>query len=468
MKKFLIVLIICVFNLQNAQIAIPIFKENKEVFGYATFKPVSKASKNYIYKMEIQDVNLNKINEVLLKTDFKVLSFDLCFNGKKLLIECFDYDDYKTLLKDFRYFIYDIKENKISECLQMDFAKENRNNIVQKSFPINEKGFTFFFTNGSKQETTVYSINNENEKISENAIYFLNEKNKRTYYQYLRSGTSDNIMVHCFFDNTVRLDGSYQLLFYNSGELLKTIKLSNGNKRELPKSIIVKDKEVFVFGDTYTFINNNLQYDGFFLLKYDSQGNEISNKTITWNDLKPFIKINEHGIVENLGSIYSHEFKIDKTSNHIILVGETFQRRPSKINDMIFLDFDESFELKAVKNFNKTFSRSNTGLNYGNPLAEGTDLKALNYFDYEFSNDLVKNNGLAFFFKNTDQKDGLFTNGKYNYGIISYKNNEFSRDDINFTSQNYSYLLPSKPGYFLIYELQKDENVEKRIEKINN
>lgn len=469
MKKFLLFIVIFLFNFENAQVAIPIFKENKEIFGYATFTTVSKERKQFIYQLEIQDLNLNKINEVLLKNDLKVTTFNLSYNEDRLFIECFEYYDAGTFLKDFRYFIYDLKTNKISDCLQLNVTKENKNYIIGELFPLNGKGFNLFVRDPQKNETNIYFITNEKEKIWGNPIYFLNEKNKRNYYTYKLSATSENIAVHCFQDD-FRMDALYELLFFNSdsGELKKTIKLENGDKRELPKSIIIKNKEVFVFGDAYTYLKKNWQYDGFFLKKYDPEGNEISGKTVTWNDLKPFIKIDEEGIVEDLGYIYSHEFKIDDESGHIILVGEAFQHSPKKIKDMVFLDFDKNFELKAVKNFSKTSSKSNTGTSYGNPIAEGFFLKKYLFFDYQFSNQLIKNKGLAFFFSNTEQKDGLFTDGKYNYGIISYKNNEFTRDDINFTSKNLSYLLPSKPGYFLIYELQKDETVDMRIEKINN
>lgn len=474
-----------VFNATaHSQLVMAIIDSDKNTFGYLDFKFINpkggseRFSVGYAsplnakeFQVEIQDINLKKVNDVLLKFDAPVSKFLVSYNKSSILILGVPVI-LKGSLNNLSYFIYDLQTNKLSEKYR--FSKDlNDNDVILSIDPIDDKGFIFNIVPPKKNsKIDLYAIDHQNKKMWVNNL--TNSMNgKKVNLVFYDKGFSGNILGTTFSDDAQDLNKKYGLLLINkeNGKEINRQLLDNSEFRYEPVNVCFKNNKILLFGDLYLpgkkIDGKNI---GLFMITADMNGNILERKNQTWEDLKSKIDIENDGYVKNSGYFFPHTYIIDDATNHIILPSEFFSKNSLGmiVTHFYFLDFDENFNLVQTKKvFKSTTQYPVNSMLINSYRAWGNSIKRDGYFDYIFSNELDKKKGIAFYYLDVNKNAGLLRSGEYSFGTVSYIKGKFSNDKIKFTSKNPMGILPSKPGYILVYEETKDRGLEKRIEKIN-
>lgn len=474
-----------VFNATaHSQLVMAIIDSDKNTFGYLDFKFINpkggseKFSVGYAsplnakeFQVEIQDINLKKVNDVLLKFDAPVSKFLVSYNKSSILILGVPVI-LKGSLNNLSYFIYDLQTNKLSE--KYGFSKDlNDNDVVLSIDPIDDKGFIFNIVPPKKNsKIDLYAIDHQNKKMWVNNL--TNSMNgKKVDLVFYDKGSSGNIFGTTFSDDAQDLNKKYGLLLINkeNGKEINRQLLDNSEFRYEPVNVSFKNNKILLFGDLYLPGKKiDGKNSGLFMITADMNGNILERKNQTWEDLKSKIDIENDGYVKNSGYFFPHTYIIDDATNHIILPSEFFSKSGLGmiVTHFYFLDFDENFNLiQTNKVFKSTTQYPVNSMLTNSYRAWGNSIKRDGYFDYIFSNELDKKKGIAFYYLDVNKNAGLLRSGEYSFGTVSYIKGKFSNDKIKFTSKNPMGILPSKPGYILVYEETKDRGLEKRIEKIN-
>lgn len=474
--------IIFYFNAPS-QLVKTIIDSDKNTFGYLDFNFINPkgGSERFTvgyanplnakeFQVEVQDVNLKKVNDILLKFEAPVSKFLVSYNKSSILILGVPVF-LKGSLNNLSYYIYDLQTNTLSE--RYTFSKElNVNDVVLSIEPINDRGFIFSIVPPKKNsKIDLYAVDNQNKKLwANNLTNSMNGKNEDlVFYQ---KGSSGNIFGITFSDDAQDLNKKYGLLLINkdNGKEINRQLIDNTEFRYEPVNLTFKNNKILLFGDLYPggkkIDGKNI---GLFMITADMSGNITGRKNQTWGDLKSKIDIEKDGYVKNLGYFFTHDYIIDDATNHIIMPSEFFLKSGLGmiVTHLYFLDFDENFNLiQTSRVFKSTTQYPVNSMLTNSYRAWGNSIKREDYFDYLFSNELDKRKGIAFYYLDVNKEVGLFRSGEYSFGTVSYINGKFSNDKIKFTSKNPMGILPSKPGYIVIYEESKENGLEKRIEKI--
>lgn len=302
---------------------------------------------------------------------------------------------------------------------------------------------------------------------------FTNEINgKKKDIIFYHSGSAGNMYGLTFSDDWEDEQKQYGLLLVNkdNGEEINRQLIDTPENRYEPKNITFKDGKIFMFGDVFPA---KAKFDGkkagLFMIKADLEGNILTRKSQSWDNMRPMIDLDKNGLVKNKGYFYSHDFIFDDTTNHIIMPSEFFMKNGLliSIGHLFFLEFDENFNLLKTNTVIKNLRPYSEGASLTNNIQTwGYSIKNSGEFDYMFNNELDRGKGTVFYYASTDKQADLFRKGEYTFGTVSYIDGKFSNDKINFTSKNIMKILPNKPGYILLFE-ESEKGFEKRIEKIN-
>ncbi len=482
MKKFY--LLVMLFAMVTSYFGQQTFalKDNKnEVFGYAEISGIN-GKKDYFLnglgesnlrtkniKLVLKDINLNKIDDMLLKFEVEMQDFKILYNKNSFLITGKSMEKGKCLNCN-QYFIYDLKTNKLSKLLNIPTNVVGESYAFYNIFPIENVGYLFFGSNTKSSGNYInYAIDDTGKEL------YTNIKNnsiidKQKSFIIKNNRLDKNVLSIIYMDDGNSSKVRYHLLIIDTstGKQIKDVLLDDDKYRYEPKTLTIKNEKIYIFGDVYN-AGKKLEGDsvGFFMTTADKHGEIIDKKLVPFSDLKIKLDIDKNGEIKNSGFIYAHEFVMDDTSKNIVMAGEYFKSITggTSLGNLIFLEFNENFEFKNKQEIVKThnsFARIN-----GKSREVGFMLKEYGYLDYMFSDILDKNRGLTFFYANITSK-GLFKVTEYNYGTVVYTDGLYkSNNIIKFNSKIPMQLLPSKPGYFLLLQLNEKGETEKRIEKIN-
>ena len=247
-----------VFNATaHSQLVMAIIDSDKNTFGYLDFKFINpkggseRFSVGYAsplnakeFQVEIQDINLKKVNDVLLKFDAPVSKFLVSYNKSSILILGVPVI-LKGSLNNLSYFIYDLQTNKLSEKYR--FSKDlNDNDVILSIDPIDDKGFIFNIVPPKKNsKIDLYAIDHQNKKMWVNNL--TNSMNgKKVNLVFYDKGFSGNILGTTFSDDAQDLNKKYGLLLINkeNGKEINRQLLDNSEFRYEPVNVCFKNNKI--------------------------------------------------------------------------------------------------------------------------------------------------------------------------------------------------------------------------------
>jgi hypothetical protein len=480
MKKIIITLCLSFFtNFIFSQVFSVYDSKNSEIYGYVVFEEIERVDRrNNQYLATLLDINLNRVSQIRFTDGNDVKIGNIRYNGKTIYFEVIPKKSNRSSIasRDFTFRIIDLKENSISGSYKL--PKVDKNLYVRGSYPIQDKGYGLILRNFKTQVNQFYAFSNTNQTLY-NSFPYGNPKKKREL-EHIRVGDiRDNLLVtiNRKWPNRRSKDAKTSLLYIDlfTGNTIKEIDFDNENFNVEISDVHIFDENTVVYGDTYAKRDrfDSGKTSGLYKAVTSHNGDLIKEKALAWSDLQSKIDIKEGGFVSNKGFIYTHAYVLDKHTNHTIVVGEYIRGSISSVSvrDMVFLDFNEDFELHQVFEVEKRQSTLNLGgLKLGGSRQFANTLKANNYFDYRFYNPLENESGLSFFYFNVE-KLFLIGSSSFSHGIVVYKDGNFTANSLKWETSiwrnEFLNLLPSKPGYFLLSKRSKDKILENRLERID-
>lgn len=481
MKKIIFTLWLCLCtNLIFSQINPVYDTKTDEIYGYISFGLVEKVDKKQsLFLVSLLDVNLNQVSETTFTDNSSSRLGQIHYNGSSIYFEILPGtvigENFPTT--SFSYRIYDLKQNKVSEK-RMLATQEKGLNVIG-SYPIQDVGYAVITKHNKTHVTNLVAFSEANKPLYSTYPYG-NPKKKKAVETLKIGDIHKGVLATINFkwekEKSKKPNTVLMLIDITNGNTIKEISFDNANFNMEITNVKLTDDKVFVFGDTYEKKQavSGGRTAGMMKAVLDIHGNIITQKELVWADLQSKIDgIKEGGFVKKNGFIYTHSYVFDKTTKHTIVVGEYIKGDPFGITvkDMIFLDFDEQFNLHQVFEVEKKGAVMGFGgdLKFGSSRDYIYSLKRLNYFGYSFHNHLEQESGLSFFYHNTE-KTG-FSKLSYTHGMVVYKDGKFSANkfqwDTNRRENEIFKLYPSKPGYFLLSRSGKDIKRENRLERID-
>lgn len=452
--------------------------ENNEIYGYVVFNIVEKVDKKHnLYLANLLDANLNQVAQSTFTGEDNAKVGKVHYNGNSIYFEVIPKSaDIKSVAsKDFTYHIYNLKTNKVSKGFKL--PKVDKNIFVRGSYPVHGHGFGIMIRNFKSQVNEFYAVDDQNGLLYKSFPYGNPKKKKET--EHIVVGDIQNGLLASIskkYPHKRSNDPKTTLLLNNAitGEKVGEVSLDTDGFDIYLSNVQIGEDKIFVFGDLYEK-RKKLSSDktaGLFKAELDHQGNVLKENSVVWADLQSKIDIKEGGFVKNKGFIYTHDYVWDKETDHTIVVGEYIKGALSSVSveDLIFLDFDEKFNLVHV--FEVPTKKAVLHLNsikLGGSRDFANMLRDYNYFDYRFSNFLENETGLSFFYFNLE-KVRLFS-GDFSHGMVVYKDGKFTANklkwDTSVWKKEYLNLLPAKPGYILLSKISKDRILENRLERLD-
>lgn len=479
MKKIILVIAVCLYTSLMFSKVFPVYDVQKdEIYGYLIFSLIEQTDKNTnLYMVSLLDVNLNGVAQATFTDGKRIGIGNIRYNGKTIFFEILPEVSRTTAnSRDYSYRIYHLKENRISERYELPEELQHRQTYIRGGYPIQDVGYGIIIRDFKRQINRLYAISDANNLVYETFPY--GSEKKRETEHLVVGDILDNILaiISTRYDRPKSKDPYTTLLLVdvNTGKTIKEVSFDTKTYDMDITNIQIADGKVIVYGDTYLKKHTipSGKTAGMFKAETDLQGNKNKQKELVWADFQSKIDIKEGGFVRKKGYIYTHSYVFDKETKHTIAVGEYIEGalKSVKVEDMVFLDFDENFNLAQVFEVETVKSTLQLdGIKFGGSRGYGGILKNYNYFDYRFYNFLENESGLTFYYFNLE-KLRLFKRS-FSHGVVVYKNGKFSNNklewDLNMWKQEYLELLPSKPGYILLSKVNKDKILENRLEKID-
>lgn len=479
MRNTITTLLFCLLaNFAFSQV-ITIYDETRqEVHGYAIFEKLERIKKREnLYMISFYDVNINPVSQMTFKDHSGSKIGNVHYSAETIYFEMVNtnkpFSRSQIPSNVYSYRLYDLKQNKISD--RYELPVKHKKTFIEGRYSIPGKGFGIMIRDYAKSTNRVYAITNQNEVLYDTYLYDNSKKKRnslRIRIQDQNEGTLANIISN--FPNKKSKHPTYyvQLMNINNGKVINEINLDTEDYKTFLNNAQFNDGYLKVFGDTYR-LNKSIssgKTSGMMRAEISPEGEVVSQKALTWEDLQSKIDIREGGRVKGKGYIFTHDYVYDKSTKHTIVVGEYLYGDPLGVSteNMVFLDFDQDFNLTQTYEVKTKQARLHTGLlkNFDS-RKYGFTLNSHGYFDYRFQVFLENNDGLAFTYFDLE-RSGLFSD-KFTHGIVVYKNGKFTDNKLTWERRNTkenAAILPSKPGYILISERSKDLKVENRLERI--
>lgn len=475
MKKIILTFILTFYaSITFAQVYSVFDYKSNEVYGYIVFELVEKVDKKQsLYIATLLDINLNKVSQATFTDEKDIRIRQVRYNGSSVFFNVLPQGSNKSTNFSFR--IYDLKSNTISPNYTL--PETDKNTYVMGSYPIQNTGYGLIVRNFKTQVNHLYAVTDSNKHIY--TVYpYGNTKKKEAEAIYL-AGIYDNLMItiNRKYPTKKSSDPKTTLLLIDliTGKVTKEISFDNNVFNVDLSNVQITRDNIYVFGDTYEKKKEitSGKTSGLFKAIIDHNGTILSENSLVWADLQSKIDIKEGGFVRNKGYIYTHSYVFDKKTKNTVVVGEYIRGSITSVSvrDLVFMEFDEKFNLNQVFEVEKKQSTLNLGgIKTGGSRQFGGILSQNNYFDYRFYNFLEEESGLSFFYFNTE-KLYLIGSSSFSHGIVVYKDGKFSAEKLKWESSIWKRdrlnLLPSKPGYFLLSKVSKDKVVENRLERID-
>lgn len=477
-------------------------KEGSDVKGYFFFFISDKIDKKTNeYTLRITDNSLKVLKDVKFQDSKHVSIIESSFNGTDLIFLLYNDDE-----NSFEYQVYgaDGKKKhtynrqlskKDERFLKSTYLGMNDDDEQYKGlYPIDGTGFisvtpsredkdyTFqvdYFGTGKRKQWS-YTPTEGGKKFMGD---YLGQFNGVVYIEVLRYGGA--------FDQK---PDSYILgLNIETGKMLFE-KPTDSKYRFYPASLsLVNEGKAYVYGE-YFDLNDNIMKDkskGFAFWGIDEKGKITSEKYLSWDlEMGKYLDVTAKGKISDFGFMYLHQI-IQAADGKIYAIGEGFKKAASalgiastllsggrggtsmakiKVTDMMILTFDQDFNIKGAKVYEKNDNSVELPGGYefvSTPLMG----KMLKYyyggFDYAYTQVNKDLTSFSVCYSDFVREKGSYKGGTFN--SISYADGKFTTDRINTKSDaKFSAVYPSSQGQVLIMDYyKKDKRLEMHIEKLN-
>ena len=476
-------------------------KEGTDVKGYYFFYISDKVDKNTNeYTLRILDNNLKELKEVKFQDSKKTTILESSFNGTDLIFLFYDKDaltfEYQIYgadgkKKPFSYMRELTKKEK--RFLEMSYLSvEDDEQTYKGLYPIDGKGF---ISNMPSREDKDYTFQID---------YFSSEKRKQWTYTPTEGGKrfigdylgSFNGVVYI---QVLRFGGvfdqkpdSYILgLDLETGKKLFE-KPTDGKYRFYPASLsLLNNGNAYLYGEFFD-LNGNISKDkslGFAFWGIDEKGKILSEKYCSWDlELGKFLNVNSKGRIDDFGYMYLHNI-LQTSDGNIYAIGEGYKKTASalgiasklltrgsglstikiKVTDMIMIKFDQNFNVKEAKIYDKNSNsvELQSGMEFVSAPLLGKLVK-YTYGEFDYAYTQTNKDVSSFTVCYSDYVRGKDYKGS-TFNSISYNDGKITTDKINTKSDaNRSWVLPGKQGQVLVLDFyRKDKKVIAHIEKLN-
>jgi hypothetical protein len=476
-------------------------KEGTEVKGYYFFYISDKIDKRTNeYTLRIMDNSLNTLKDIKF-TDSKYVSvLESSFNGTDLIFLFYNSD-----ANTFEYQVYG--------------ADGKKKHIYTRSLTNKEEKYlkTTYLTNSADDEATfkgLYAIegkgfisnmpSREDKDFTFQLDYFSSEKRKQWTYiptegakvsmgEYL--GTFNNTVFLSVLKFTSRMDqnpDSYLVgLDLDNGKKLFE-KQTDGKYRFSPGSMsVLNTGKAYIFGE-YFDLNGKIFKDkslGLAVWGVDEQGKVLNEKYNSWSlEMSKYLEVSSKGKIEDFGYMYVHNI-LQASDGNIYVVGEGYRKAASaggiiatavfgsgvasttkiQVTDMMVLKFDQDFNIKDAKKYEK--NTSNVAIPSGYDFVALPRLgKIIKYymggFDYSYTQ--ANKDYSSFTVCYEDYQRGKDYKG-LTFNALSYNEGKFTTDRINTKSDaSRTYVLQGPQGQVLLVDYyKKEKKIEAHFEKLN-
>lgn len=492
-------------TVENVQKASPrnaaAIKEGSEVKGYYFFFISDKIDKKTNeYTLRITDNTLKILKDVKFQDSKHVYILESSFNGTDLVFLFYNDDD-----NTFDYQVYGADGKKKFNYMRQLTKKEEK--FLERTYlaldddeeqfkglyPIEGTGFisvtpsredrdyTFqvdYFGSGKKKQWSYTPTIGGKKFVGD----YLGTYNGVVYIEVLRFGGA--------FDQK---PDSYILgLNLENGKMLFE-KETDSKYRFYPSSLsVVNEGKSYIYGE-YFDLDANIMKDkskGFAFWNVDEKGKITGEKYVSWElDMSKYLDVSSRGKIEDFGYMYVHQI-VQTADGKIYAIGEGYKKAASalgiasqlltrgnglsmskvQITNMILLNFDQDFNIKGAKIYDK--NKNNIELPGGYEFVSLTLLgKMVKYyyggFDYAYTQMNGDKTSFSVCYSDFVKEKGGYKGGTFN--SITVTDGKVTTDRINTKSDaKFSAIYPSKQGQVLIMDyFKKDKRLEMHIEKLN-
>lgn len=477
-------------------------KEGSDVKGYYFFFISDKIDKKTNeYTLRITDNSLKILKEVKFQDSKHVYILESSFNGTDLIFLFYN-DDENT----FEYQVYGAdgkkkhtynrqlskKEERFLETTYL--ALDDDEETYKGLYPIQGSGFVSVMPSREDKDYT-FQVDFFSTEKKKQWTYIPTEGGKKFVGDYL--GYYKGVV----YIEVLRYGGAFD---QKPDSYILGLNLETGKKlfekptdskfRFYPASLsLVNEGKAYIYGE-YFDVDANIMKDkskGFAFWGIDEKGAITSEKYLSWDiEMAKYLDVTSKGKIADFGFMYLHQF-VQTTDGKIYAIGEGFKKTASalgiasailtkgrggasvtkaKVTDMMVLTFDQDFNIKGAKVYEK--NSNNIELPNGYDFMSTPLLgKLLKYyfggFDYAYTQ--VNNDFTSFsvYYSDFVKEKGSYKGGTFN--SITYTDGKFTTDRINTKSDSkFSAIYPSKQGQVLIMDYyKKDKRLEMHIEKLN-
>ena len=477
-------------------------KEGSDVKGYYFFWFNDKVVKNTSsYALNISDNNLKTLKDIKIEGSKDVSILESAFNGTDLIVLLYD-----AKAKTFEYQIYGADgnkkpfsyhrelSNKEKRYLAMTYlAVDDEDQTFKGLYPIDGKGFISNMPSREDKDYT-FQIDYFSTEKRKQWTYIPTEGGKKFVGDYLGSFNGVVYIEMLRFGSMMdqKPESSIIGLDLETGKQIFE-RATDSKYRFYPASLsLLNDGKAYIYGE-YFDQNANIAKDkslGFAFWGIDEKGKITSEKYCSWSvDMGKYLDVSAKGKIDDFGYMYLHNI-LQTSDGSIFAIGEGYKKVASalgiaskflsrggntasaikiKVTDMIMIKFDQNFNVKEAKIYDK--NSNGIELPGGMEFVSGPLLgKMIKYnyggFDYEYmqTNKDVSSFTVCYsdYVRGKDYKGATFNS-------ISYNDGKLTTDKINTKSSTARYvILPNKQGQVVIVEYNKKEKkIYAHVEKMN-
>lgn len=477
-------------------------KEGTEVKGYTFFFISDKIDKKTNeYTLRITDNNLKLLKDIKFQDSKHVYILESSFNGTDLIFLIYN-DDERT----FEYQVYGAdgkkkhsynrqltkKEEKFLETtyLNMDDDDETYKGL----YPIEKTGFISVMPSREDKDYT-FQVDFFSTEKRKQWTYTPTEGGKRFIGDYL--GQFNGVV----YIEVLRYGGAFD---QKPDSYILGLSLENGKKlfekptdskfRFYPASLsLVNEGKAYIYGE-YFDVDGNIMKDkskGFAFWGIDEKGTVTNEKYLSWDiEMAKYLDVSSKGKIGDFGFMYLHQI-LQTADGKIYAIGEGYKKVASalgiastlltrgrggasmakiKITDMMMLTFDQDFNIKGAKMYEKNSNSVELPSGYefvSTPLIGKMVKYYYGGFDYSYTQVNKDLTSFSICYSDFVREKGGYKGGTFN--SITYNDGKFSTDKINTKSDaKFSAVFPSKQGQVLIMDyFKKDKRLEMHMEKLN-
>lgn len=470
-------------------------------YSFYKFDKVNKSENSFI--LLLHDNSLNLIKKITINRPKNDKMVEIVYNGKNFLIAFLNKSDLELV-------VYDKDGNKLGSRKQLKLSAADRAALVSNSeseeknnitFGLGKTGFLKNDSHAGKKEK--YRIEAFDNNLNNTWAYVSKYKGKAIEFVEVLAANEHVVAlsVSRSKSRTSRdITMSLILLDAKTGNPLIEKELKDGKaaKSLINAFVDTSSNEVVVGGEYYAAGENIVTGKplGIYFERFSYFGESKGYQKLSWSrDFAKYQKSSKTGKAADGGYTLFH--KMFKTKNgDYVLIGEQFKSAVSAagvamnvavlatgggttaglvkfvIMDMVFVNLDSNFNLKAFERVEKN-KREITlpkGWEFASSAMVAKYMKVNGLFDYAFSSVDFERNRVFASYVNYAKKKETEDKKKTNYvGTLVYDDGELTTDKLLLKSDATWYnILPAKPGYIALMSYEKKaKTLELRLEKIN-